>query len=120
VSDLKTCRFCGMSNYEHKHPMAKSMFIKYGPRHHAHLACLRKAFTDDALQEKLLHVPLHVINSIPYFEARDLGILPMLRSILGHELEASPVGRRANAETPQPAHESREEPQQQKKNMEKP
>lgn len=59
-------------------------------------------------------------KSIPYFEAKELGILPMLREILGHPLEQSPVhvARRANAEAPQPAPERPEEPQHKSKTEE--
>ena len=67
--ELRTCRFCGMSNYEHKHPAAKSVWIKYGLRHSAHLKCLIERKGEAAIRA----LPTHILEGLPVFELRDLG-----------------------------------------------
>jgi hypothetical protein len=76
--NIQTCRFCGMSNYEHNHPAAKSEWVKYGPRHWAHLKC--------AIERKgasfLRGLPTHWLESLPLFELLDLGMEDVLRDEL--------------------------------------
>lgn len=68
ATKLKTCRFCTKTNFDHDHAAARSAWIKYGPRHSAHLACILKArgvalFAD---------LPTHRLAGLPLFEIRDL------------------------------------------------
>lgn len=86
------CRFCAKTSGE----LAAScgFLMKYGPRHHAHLGCLLEAKGRVWLESFLMQTPLWMINQIPYFEAKKLGLLPMLRATLGHGLEESPCAEK--------------------------
>jgi hypothetical protein len=75
--DLHGCRLCGLKG--------ESGLLKYGVRHYAHLRCLRKAYTDDALKSILKKIPVWRLRQIPYFEAKELGLLPMLHVLGGTE-----------------------------------
>lgn len=89
--DLKTCRFCSMSNFEHKHPAAKSAWVRYGPRHSAHLKCLIEKKGADALRT----LPLPQLQNLPGLEIRELGMEPALRQELdrrGHDLRITDSG----------------------------
>ena len=69
--DLKTCRFCGFSNFEHNHPNANSAWIKYAPRCNAHLKCLVGRKGERALRM----LPDCILKSLPFLELTDLGLL---------------------------------------------
>lgn len=80
--EYRTCTLC-------KQQVSTSDLLKYSVRHYAHLRCLRKAHKDEALKQILFsQIPVWRLKQIPYFEAKELGLLPMLRALLGHELEA--------------------------------
>lgn len=68
--DLKTCRFCGMSNFEHRHPAAHSAWVKYGIRANAHLQCA-VAKQGESFIRKLA---THKLLSLPVLEIKDLGM----------------------------------------------
>ena len=76
--DLKTCRFCGMSNYERNHPAAKSAFVKYGPRHSAHLKCAIERKGEVFIRE----LPTYCLESLPALELSDLGMIGVVRDEL--------------------------------------
>lgn len=83
---FQTCRYCKKQGYAN--------YLKYGPRHYAHLRCLHAALTADAFESVLTNkVPRHVVKNIPYFEARELGILNLLHKITGqdHELQHADI-----------------------------
>lgn len=83
MTEIRTCTLC------RKHEDAAKL-LKYGVRHYAHLRCLRDANTADALKGILSReIPVWRLKQIPYFEAKELGLLPMLRLLVGHDIEAS-------------------------------
>lgn len=63
---IKTCRFCGFSNFDYTHTHAKSALVKYGPRHYAHLACMPR--------DRVLALPRHKLEQLPALELRALGL----------------------------------------------
>jgi len=44
------CRFCNL--------WESADFVKYGPRHYAHLRCLHHAYTPDAFESLLNKIPV--------------------------------------------------------------
>lgn len=74
MSDLKTCRFCGMSNYEHNHPAERSAWIRYGTRANAHLKCA----VDRKGEAFIRALPTHTLECLPIFEMRDLGMFQIM------------------------------------------
>jgi hypothetical protein len=78
MMDLKTCRFCGESNYEWNHPAANSAWVKYGTRANAHLQCalLKQG---EAFLRKLI---THQLELLPFLELQKLGMLEVVRDEL--------------------------------------
>jgi hypothetical protein len=76
--DIRTCRHCGASNYEHNHPADGSAWVKTGPRHSVHLKC--------ALAKKgaafFAQLPTHRLAQLPIFEIQDLGFGDAFRAEL--------------------------------------
>lgn len=86
MSDLKTCRFCHLSNYDHKHPNAKSAWVRTGTRHNAHLTCgVEKQGA--AFIRKLM---THQIEALPFMELRDLDMVAMVREELACRAQMHP------------------------------
>lgn len=82
---FNVCRFCKEDLC--RADAAPDHGLKYGPRHYAHVRCLAKAFTPDALTAKLKKVPLWQIKQVPYFLVEELGLLDVWKSVLGHDHE---------------------------------
>lgn len=76
-----TCRFCK------QHLLEKDGGLRYGPRHYAHLRCLKASRSAAKFEELLRQQPLWRVKAIPYFVAMELGILPLLRAILNHDVD---------------------------------
>jgi hypothetical protein len=76
--NLTTCRFCGMSNYEHNHPAAKSAWVRYGPRHSTHLKCAIEKLGASFFER----LPLNRLEHLPFFEIKDLGMEQAFRAEL--------------------------------------
>jgi hypothetical protein len=64
-----------MSNYEHNHPAARSAWVKYGPRHSAHLQCAIEKQGDAFIR----NLPDHRLEALPFFEIRALGMEHVMR-----------------------------------------
>lgn len=90
MTDLMTCRYCHMSNFEWHHPAAKSAFVKIGPRHSAHLYCLAKNRKGSFLKT----LPTYRLEGLPFFEIQALGLEQELRDEIarrGFGLAITPV-----------------------------
>ena len=60
------CRLCNQKEVAN--------FVKYGPRHYAHLRCLHKAYTADAFEQLLRRIPLNQLAGMTNAEVESLGI----------------------------------------------
>lgn len=78
MHELKTCRFCGESNYDYNHAAVRSAWVQYGTRHHAHLKCAIEKL-GAAFLERL---PRHKLEQLPALEIHALGMEPDLRRLL--------------------------------------
>ena len=72
--DLKTCRFCGMSNYEHRHPAAASAWVRYGTRANSHLQCAVAKKGEKFVRD----LPTYKLAALPVLELKDLGMFGVL------------------------------------------
>lgn len=70
-----TCRYCREYG-KHSH------MLKYGVRHYAHLECLVRALTPDALKHLFTQVGTFPLGQIPFIEAEKLGIRELIQSEL--------------------------------------
>lgn len=78
MSDLKTCRFCHMSNYDYDHPAANSAWVRISTRHNVHLKCAveKQGF------EFFDRLPLHKLDHLPFFEIKALGAEEIFRATM--------------------------------------
>jgi hypothetical protein len=83
TAQLKTCRFCGNTNYDYKHAAVKSAWIKYGTRHSAHLQCIAAA-----RPEFVRDLTTWQIEQLPFMEIQALGLEPIVRDELGKRADA--------------------------------
>jgi hypothetical protein len=60
------CRLCNQKEVAN--------FVKYGPRHYAHLRCLHAALTPDAFEQILRRMPLQQLAGLTNDEVESLGI----------------------------------------------
>lgn len=81
--DLKTCRFCGCSNFERNHPAAKSHLFRYGARHSAHLKCYVERKGVEETRKLLAKLPTHRVAEMPFFELQELQLLDAARTAIG-------------------------------------
>jgi len=68
------CRFCNL--------WESADFVKYGPRHYAHLRCLHHAYTPDAFEALLNKIPVWQLKNISFREVEELGLRELLMRII--------------------------------------
>jgi hypothetical protein len=78
MDNLKTCRFCGQSNFDYHHPAVHSHWVKYSTRCSAHLKCAIEKL-GPAFLERLTRWQ---IEQLPFLEIRELGIEAAVRARL--------------------------------------
>ncbi len=86
--DLKTCRFCGESNFDYKHAAVKSAWIRYSVRHSAHLQCVAAK-----RPELIRELPTWQIEQLPALEVRALGLDSLVRDELAKRAAALEAAR---------------------------
>lgn len=80
--ELKTCRFCGKSNYERNHPAERSHIFRYGPRHSAHLKCFVDRKGVDATRAAIAKLSKAQLSMLPALELSSLELLQAARTAL--------------------------------------